>query len=622
MCGIVGFIDFNSASSKEILIRMSDQIVRRGPDDSGNEFFNERKYNLGFGFRRLSIIDLSPAGHQPMFDATGDYCIVFNGEVYNYKEIREILVKDGFVFKSGTDTEVVLNSFIKWGASCVERFNGMFAFSIFDKRNEKVFIFRDRVGVKPLFYYYSEKLFLFGSELKGIRAHPFFRAELSAEGIDSFLRNGYVGGTNCVYKNTSKLEAGTYGEIDLASGELKLVKYWDVNNAYNQPQSTLSYSEAKEKLEELLISAFNFRMVSDVPVGVFLSGGYDSTCVAAILQATNKTKIKTFTIGFDDSEYDESQHAKNVAKHIGTDHYEFYCTEKQAIEIIPQLSEIYDEPFADPSAIPTTLLSEMSRKHITVALSADGGDELFAGYPRHSKFMKVEKLRNMIPDFASVLFSKLISDNPSTLSIPNRNGKLKSLLKDSESVERFIALNETFTSSELSLLESKTNFKEKKEKLPLHKDPLDSILSYEYSHYLVDDIMQKVDRATMYHSLEGREPFLDYRIVEFVASLPNNFKMGAGGQKLILKDIVHKYVPKEIMDRPKMGFGIPLSKWFKTDLRQLLDETCSRENIERTGVLNYSVVSRIIEDFKSDKIQDFQRLYTIFILQNWLNKWM
>jgi asparagine synthase (glutamine-hydrolysing) len=622
MCGIVGFIDFNSRSSKEILIKMSDQIVRRGPDDSGYEFFKQDKYNIGFGFRRLSIIDLSPAGHQPMFDASGDYCIIFNGEVYNYKEIREVLLKDGFVFKSGTDTEVVLNSFIKWGASCIERFNGMFAFSIFDKRNEKVYLFRDRVGVKPLFYYYSDNLFLFGSELKGIRAHPEFNAALSSEGVDSFLRNGYVGGTNCIYQNTCKLEAGSYAEFNLLTKELKLIKYWDVNSAYNLPKSTLSYSETKLKLEELLISAFNYRMVSDVPVGVFLSGGYDSTCVAAILQATNNTKIKTFTIGFNDSEYDESQHAKNVAKHIGTDHYEFFCTEKQAIEIIPQLSEIYDEPFADPSAIPTTLLSEMSRKHITVALSADGGDELFAGYPRHSKFMKVEKLRNMIPDFASILFSKLISDRPSALSIPNRNGKLKSLLKSAESVERFISLNETFTSSELSLLESKTNFKEKKEKLNLHKDPLDSILSYEYSHYLVDDIMQKVDRATMYHSLEGREPFLDYRIVEFVATLPNSYKMGADGQKLILKDIVHKYVPKEIMDRPKMGFGIPLSKWFKNDLRQLLDETCSKENIERTGVLNYSVVNRIISDFKSDRIQDFQRLYTIFILQNWLNRWM
>lgn len=623
MCGIAGFIDFNCNSTKDILEKMSDQIIRRGPDDFGIEFFEDNEVQVGFAFRRLAIIDISPAGHQPMFDSSHKFCIVFNGEVYNFRELRKELVNDGFVLNSVSDTEVVLYAFIKWGVDCVKKLNGMFAFSIYDIEKRKMFLFRDRVGIKPLYYFYDQSVLIFGSELKSLRVHPGFASVLNNEGIVSFLENGSIGGTTSIYKNTYKLKAGHYVEVDFKSKKIEIMCYWSVYDLYQRPKIDISYLEAKNILEELFISAFNYRMIADVPVGVFLSGGYDSTCVAAILQSTNNTKIKTFTIGFQEKEFDESDYAKKVAKHIGTDHYDFICTEKQAIEIIPKLAEIYDEPFADPSAIPTILLSELASKHITVALSADGGDELFAGYPRHRKFLQYENLYKKIPETIFSLISSLIIDKPTSLSNANRSGKIKEFLKKSDSTNRFIKLNETFTYSEIQLMLNKDLVINDGVKTYLNfPDTLDSILSYEYDNYLIDDIMHKVDRATMYNSLEGREPFLDFRIIDFTSILPNNFKINSHTQKVILKDIVHKYVPKEIMSRPKMGFGIPLATWFNREIYDLLDETLSKSNIESSGIFDFKVVSQYLHEYRKNKIDNFQRLYSIFILQNWLNRWM
>lgn len=624
MCGITGFVDFNSQSDKETLVQMSDDLIHRGPDDFGNEFFTTSGYSLGLGFRRLSIIDLSAAGHQPMVDDTNNYWIIFNGEVYNFEEIRKELVGKGFVFKSGSDTEVVLKAFIHWGTDCIKKFIGMFSIALFDRVKNKLILIRDRVGVKPLFYYYHNGLFLFGSELKSFHRHSGFKKELCHDGIASFLENGYISAPLTIFNNTFKLCAGEFLVLDLNSKNISIEKYWSVYESYQKPILNISFEEAKEHTEKLLKSAFQYRMIADVPVGVFLSGGYDSSCVAALLQSESKNKIKTYTIGFHEEEYNEAQHSKKVAEYLGTEHYEYYCTEKEAMDLVPLLPMIYDEPFADPSAIPTTLVSKIARKHVTVALSADGGDEIFAGYPRHLKSVntinKFRFLNNSLGHFSSTF----IKENVIDLVRPNRIGKLKAFLLTDSAINKFLIINQTFTKSEISKLTGgRINAGNVGISLELKtRDVLSDILAYEYSNYLVDDIMQKVDRASMFNSLEGREPFLDHRIIEFVGQLPSEFKMKKDKQKIILKEIVHKYIPRELMERPKMGFGVPLEKWFKDELKDLVEDVLDPLKIEKAGVFDPAIIQTMMSEYNNGNLINFQRFYTIFVLQQWLNKWM
>jgi len=624
MCGITGFVDFKNQSGKDTLVQMSDDLIHRGPDDSGNEFFETQFYSLGLGFRRLSIIDLSLAGHQPMVDESKKYWIIFNGEVYNFSEIRQELVASGFSFRSNSDTEVILKSYIKWGLDCINKFIGMFSIAIFDSVKKQLVLIRDRAGVKPLFYYSDNDVFLFGSELKSFHRHPGFKKELSYEGITSFLENGFISAPLTIFKNTNKLGAGEYLILDLQSKKIETKKYWNVHDSYSKPVLDVSFEEALSETEKLLKSAFQYRMIADVPIGVFLSGGYDSSCVAALLQSQNTNKIKTYTIGFHEQEYNEAEFAKKVAGYLGTDHFEYYCTEKEAIDLVPLLPVIYDEPFADPSAIPTTLVSKIARQHVTVALSADGGDEIFAGYPRHLKSLnlinKFQRINSTLGKFAS----RFINENIERLDHPNRKGKLKDFLSSNSGIEKFVTINQTFTSSEIKKLtnnQAGRNDAVTKKFIP-GRDLLSEILAYEYSNYLADDILQKVDRASMFNSLEGREPFLDQRVVEYVGQLPSHYKLKDGRQKILLKEIVHKYIPKEIMERPKMGFGVPLEKWFKNELKELVVDVLDPVKVKNAGVFNVEVIANMLDDFQNGRFHHFQRFYTVFVMQQWLNRWM
>ena len=625
MCGVAGLVNCNhQLVTDSVLQQMTDSIAHRGPDGSGNWISGCGR--VGLGHRRLSIIDLTAEAGQPMHYGER-YTIVFNGEIYNFTSIRSELEKSGHQFVSKTDTEVILKAYQQWGIECVDRFVGMFAIALFIPEANKIIFIRDRAGVKPLFYYLNNGLFLFGSELKSFHQHPEFVKQLNNDALALYFQFGYVPAPYSIFQYTYKLQPGHFAELNLGSQEFRQYKYWDAVDAYTTSHKAISYSEAVEKTELLLTEVCNERMVADVPVGVFLSGGYDSTCVAALIQKESSTRLKTFTIGFEDTSYNEAPHAAKVAQHLQTDHHEYICTFKEAMDIIPQLPEIYDEPFGDSSAIPTTLVSRFAKKYVTVALSADAGDELFAGYPRHRKNVDYDAKLSLLPAFIGKILSATLPRQNHSLAVADRRDKLKQLLKATDTVTRFKITNQVFTENEVSvLLQSgynrlQTAFDEGN-KLSMAKDALSRILATEYKTYLVDDILQKVDRATMSASLEGREPLLDHRLLEWVAALPSDFKMNGLLQKRLLKDIVHRYVPEQIMKRPKMGFGIPVVHWMKNDLRSLFDEVMSDESVNATSVLNLEQVRAMRNAYLEGSLENFERLWFVFTFILWHRKWM
>ncbi|MFW0694308.1 asparagine synthase (glutamine-hydrolyzing) [Aliarcobacter butzleri] len=630
MCGIVGFIDFNKKLLNDELINMTDVIHHRGPDDSGYSFFETKFANIGLGHRRLSILDLSAHGHQPM--QYEDFEIIFNGEVYNFKEIKEELTE--YSFFSDSDTEVILKAFHKWGIKAVDKFNGMFAIAIYDKVNEKITLIRDRTGIKPLYYYQNKNLFLFGSELKSFYQCHDFEKDIDFNALAQFFHYGYIPQPYSIFKNCFKLKAGHYLEIDLKSQKFEEKKYWDVKDFYNLPKKNVSYEDAKNEIEKLLVSSFNYRMVSDVPVGVFLSGGYDSSAVTAILQKTNTQKIKTFSIGFNEEGYNEAHHAKKVADYLGTEHTEYYCTQKEALDILPTLAEIYDEPFGDSSAIPTILVSKLAKKDVTVALSADAGDEIFGGYGKYKTSLKYFEFFSKFPKFSHTILSFIFNNvNPNKIpilknkyNIDSKFKKIADILKSNSAVVAMKYTSYKFTQDEIKKLfdqdfiEYKTYFDTSNE-LNSSNDELNKMFAIDYQTYLVDDILTKVDRATMSVSLEGREPLLDYRIIEYVAQLPSSFKMNDKETKIVLKDIVHKYIPKEIMDRPKMGFGVPISEWFRDKLKEYFYKYFEENNLKKAG-LNSNEVIRLRDEYLSGKDVNARRLWFILMYMMWYEKWM
>jgi len=628
MCGIAGFIDFNKRSDIERLKKMTDAVIHRGPDDSGYDFFTPHSANIGFGFRRLSIIDLSPLGHQPMHFAEAGLTIIFNGEIYNYAEIRKELILLGYSFKSASDTEVILKSYAQWGTDCVTRFIGMFAIAIYDEKNSRVVIFRDRAGVKPLFWYFKNDLLLFGSELKSFHQHPEFEKSINFNALSHYFQRGYISAPYTIFEHTHKLLPGHFLTINLQTKTATPTKYWDVTDCYNQPKLKVSYEEAKTEVERLMTSAFQYRMIADVPVGVFLSGGYDSTAVTALLQANSSKKIKTFTIGFDDPKFNEAPHAKEVAKHLGTEHYEHTCTYKDALDIVPQWADIYDEPFGDISGIPTTLVSRIARQQVTVALSADGGDEIFAGYQKYFNAVKRLAQLDQVPGFLQGVLSALIPlSSKADISNQDKRSKLKDYFAAKDPVRKFDIVSQAMTFFETQQLFNKdiqylpTPFDEG----ALLNDTNDLLAKFqatEYKTYMVDDILQKVDRATMSTSLEGREPFLDQRIIEYAARLRTNYKYRNGQGKYVLKDIVHKYVPRELMERPKMGFGVPLESWLRVELKDMLMDVISEPALQKQGIFKVSQAIKMRDDYLAGKPVEFQRLSYLFLFQLWYKRWM
>ncbi|MCT7592480.1 asparagine synthase (glutamine-hydrolyzing) [Aliarcobacter butzleri] len=631
MCGIAGFCDFSKKSSNDILKNMTDVLHHRGPDDSGY-FWDESEYSqIALGHRRLSILDLSAHGHQPMSFEHLD--IVFNGEVYNFKEIKKELLELGYAFHSDSDTEVILKSYHQWGIKAVDRFNGMFAITIYDKKANKLIFIRDRAGVKPFYYYKKDSLILFSSELKSFHEHPNFQKEINKSSLSLYLQFGYIPEPHSIFKNCYKLKAGHYIEIDLKSQKFEEIKYWDVVDFYNKPKLDISQDEAIEKTEELLKSSFEYRMVSDVPVGVFLSGGYDSSVVTAILQNQRSEKLNTFTIGFKEKGFDEAPYAKKVAKYLGTNHTEYYCTQKDALEIIPKLSELYDEPFGDSSTIPTILVSQLAKKDVTVSLSADGGDEIFAGYSKYTTTMQYFNKFNSIPNSIKSLISFGMDNiNPKYIPILNktynfatRYEKINAILKAKNSVEAMKYTSEYFTKRERDKL-LKVHFDDLTTNFDIQiantNDEINQMLAIDYKTYMLDDILTKVDRATMSVSLEGREPLLDYRIVEFVSQLPSNLKYNNGDKKWLLKQITHKYLPKELMDRPKQGFGVPLTEWFRDELKEYFMIYLDERRIEKEGLFNSKEVVRLRDSYLSGNRENVQKLWFLLMFEMWYEKWM
>ena len=633
MCGIAGFVDFTSDSSLETLQKMTDTMVHRGPDGSGYEIYNSPFAQIGLGQRRLSIIDLTEGGKQPM--SFNNLHLTFNGEIYNFKEIKKELQDIGHSFQSSSDTEMILHAYSEWGIECVHKFVGMFAFVIFDASKSEIYIIRDRAGAKPLFYYWNQGQFLFGSELKAILANPKFYKQIDLDAAASFMQYGYVPTPHCIWKNTHKLKPGHYLKFSLADQQYSISQYWNVYDSYNKPKLNIDFEEAKIETERILKSACDYRMVADVPVGVFLSGGYDSTTVAALLQLDSTEKIKTFTIGVPDAGLNEAPYAKEIAANLGTDHTEYYCTEKEALDIIDDLPFYYDEPFADSSAIPTSLVSKVAKEQVTVALSADAGDEVFAGYNRYHYLSNYGKKIQSIPKLVRNGMASVM-ENISADSIPilrnkyvfhNRYEKIKNLLRDPSPRRMTLSLSQQYNQNDIqnlflhNVVGLSTAF-ESSELKDEYFDDLCFMLAVDYQTYLIDDILQKVDRATMSVSLEGREPLLDHRILEWAAQLPNHFKYKGGEKKYILREINKKYIPHNLMDRPKMGFGIPIERWLSTNLRDLVYYNCNQDLIQKQGIFNPAVTNNLLTSFFSGKKEFGSKVWYLLMFQMWYNRWV
>ncbi|HHH52050.1 MAG TPA: asparagine synthase (glutamine-hydrolyzing) [Bacteroidetes bacterium] len=618
MCGITGFIDKRKISEKEHLIAMTDVLQHRGPDHRGYEMFDLENLTIGLGHRRLSIIDLSTSGNQPMFTEDKNYCIILNGEIYNYKEIKEELKQNGEFFFSTSDTEVVLKAYRHWGIDFVEKLIGMFAFVIYDKTNNKVLIYRDRAGIKPLYYYFKDGIFLFASEIKSLLKHPAFEKRINRNALVLFFKHGYIDSPYTIYENCYKLKPGNFIEYNLDFSNFKIKKYWDVIDFYNKPKLKIDYHEAIYELENLFDSAFNYRMIADVPVGVFLSSGYDSTTVAAIL--SRNMKIHTFTIGFNDKKYDESEAARAISKHLGTIHHEEILNENNFKEIADNLAFYYDEPFGDSSALPSILVSKLAKHKVKVALSADGGDELFAGYPKHYQHLSLYKNFLKTPRIIRKLLSpiqtlKRFSHRPDLFSAKNLNDilriKLETLVFNPKELSQLV----NFEYSEL-----KTGFDDFY-LLNDRNDFLNKLLAIDYKTYLENDILTKMDRATMSVSLEGREPLLDHRIIEFTARLNSKFKYKKQISKKILKDINKKYIDPKLMHSKKMGFGGPVNTWLKYSLRKDMKELIHANDFPN-HLINKEYVSQFYDEFlnNTDNVW-WYKVYQIYVFLKWHRYW-
>lgn len=625
MCGICGYINLsNDQLEASVLHNMVNTMHHRGPDSQG--YYEDQEDQVFLGHARLSIIDISDSGKQPMY--LDNLTIVLNGEVYNYREIKEELISKGHSFKSSSDTEVVLHAYQEWGVDCVSRFIGMYAFAIYNSDSQIITLFRDRAGVKPLYYYFDGQSFIFGSELKVFHQNPLFKKELDFDALGLYMKFGYIPTPYCVFKNTHKLGQGSYLVFDIKKVSYEIHRYWDLKSFYLKPKLNISYEEALEETERIMISSFQYRMVADVPVGVFLSAGFDSTCVAALLQKGMTDKLRTFTIGFE-SGNNEAPMAKEIAHYLGTDHSEHYCSEEDALRIVKDLPYYYDEPFADSSAIPTTLVSQIAREQVKVALSADGGDEIFAGYNSYDSYMRGFRLITSIPSFfkrpvghLTRIFNNLVSD---PISHRRLNVITDVLLSDKKVA---FSLSESIHDNNPSGYIGTVFTKEADMLQTVYDDPNDEmtvlsrLLFADYMQYMPDDILVKVDRASMSTSLEGRNPLLDHRIVEFAAQLPDEYKYCDGVKKRILKDVVYKYVPKGLMDKPKTGFSVPLDRWIDDGLRESVDYFFAEEQIKRNEVFNIDFAKKTLNAFRSKNKTLAPDVWKILQLQMWCELWM
>ncbi len=641
MCRIVGFWDFYYHGQYDltgIITAMRDTMIPGGPDDAGN--FIVQKNGLGLGHRRLSIIDLSNLGRQPMSSADGRFTITYNGEVYNYREIRTDLEQKGYCFLSNTDTEVILAAYREWGIGCLEKFRGMWAFALWDAREKILTLCRDRVGVKPLYWYFKDGLLLFSSELKALHQHPGFMKGLDKSSLADFFKYGYIPAPYSIFKNVCKLEPGHFLMVDHQK-RITDIKYWDIYDYYQKGMklqregycNRLSQADVQAEVEKILRESFKLRMVADVPVGVFLSGGIDSSLVAALL-TDEGFNLKTFTIGFNEQKYNEAPHAARVAKHLGTDHNQLMCTYQDARDVIPMLPDLYDEPFGDSSAIPTYLVSKLARQQVKVSLSGDGGDELFCGYSRYPKFNWLfRKIKNPLfklilktginrlgPDGSARLYNLFNFALPKAENFRNDYFKIRDVLALGDFSEKYLSLLAQLNEEDLKNL-----CLPKAHRLSYCIDGLNHVQAMminDFKRYLPDDILVKVDRATMGVSIEGREPLLDNKLIEYACTLPMKYKYKNGISKSILRDILYRYVPRYMMERPKQGFAIPVEDWLKEELSGMFDQYVNVDRIKREGLFNPVVVDGWLTDFKTGKTKINTKLWYLFVYQRWAERWL
>lgn len=628
MCGLAGFIDFAGGGDAALAAAMAKTLTHRGPDDAGVWVGNVGNARIGLAHRRLSIIDLRPESAQPM--AHGGLQIVYNGEIYNYAEIRGALVALGHVFQTQSDTEVLLHAFAQWGPACVNQLIGMFAFVVVDTHAAKIHFFRDRAGVKPIYVYQKNGLCIFGSELKALHVHPGFEKQIDEDAFSRYFDYGYVPSGQCIFRDAKKLQPGTYETINLVTGSREVQCYWSVEAQYQAQQSTIDYASALDQLGGLLDSACRYRMVADVPVGLFLSGGYDSTAVLASLSQSSSRPIKAFTIGFGTGN-NELPQAQQIAAHLGAEHYAYTCTEHDARAIIPDLPEIYDEPFADSSAIPTTLVSRFAAEHVKVALSADGGDETFYGYTSYVKLgMRVEKLRRLPRAVRRHIGSALAAQaRMMPTAMIRQRQMMQGLSAALHEDDRTMAARLHVVARQLPKDYRSAffiGFRDAKLMDGMCSSSrvgvLDEAGAWDYANYLVDDILVKVDRATMSASLEGREPLLDHRLLEFAAKLPTSYKYGGQLPKRILRDYVHEYVPAAIMAGPKRGFTIPVLRWLREDLAYLLDEHLNNERLAESGLFQVENVATFIREFRRNSVHYSPLVWKLLMFQMWYARWM
>ncbi|PYI57198.1 asparagine synthase (glutamine-hydrolyzing) [Paenibacillus flagellatus] len=650
MCGIVGFVQKNCGISHEHLLveieRMSDRIVHRGPDSSGA--WTDPEVGLVLGHRRLSIVDLTEEGHQPMMSQSGRYVIVFNGEIYNFNDLRQeleslnsqIVVK----FRGRSDTEIMLACIEQWGLqAAVERFVGMFSFALYDRLERKLYLIRDRMGEKPLYYGSVQGAFIFGSELKALKAYTGFSCQINRNALALYLRHNYIPAPYSIYESIYKLPPGHMLCLDIKNHNYRITQYWTMEQAADMGKRAIftgTDEEAINHLENLLGGAIRQQMVADVPLGAFLSGGVDSSTVVALMQAQSGRPVKTFTIGFYEEGFNEAEHAMAVARHLGTDHTEMYVTPRQAMEVIPLLPLLYDEPFSDSSQIPTYLVAQLAKRHVTVSLSGDGGDELFGGYGRYMKTAHLWNRLNTVPSVGRRGLSSVIRAIPrKSWDIPLR--WLSPISKKREKITTFG--DKLYTLADMLAIRDSTRFYRRAvshwqnpgtvviggtepvtifdSKIPEQiSDYYERMMYFDSISYLPDDILVKVDRAGMGVSLESRIPMLDHRVVEFAWRLPLSMKIREGQGKWLLRQVLYRYVPRSLIDRPKRGFAVPIDSWLRGPLKEWAEHLLDEKRMEKQGYLHVAPIREKWAEHQSGKRNWHGYLWDILMFQAWLEQ--
>jgi asparagine synthase (glutamine-hydrolysing) len=649
MCGITGLLTASPGSELELKVlvsRMAGQLAHRGPDDSG--VWVDQQAGIAFGHRRLAIVDLSPDGHQPMHSESGRYVIVFNGEVYNFIDLHQELETLGHTFRGHSDTEVMLAAMEQWGIEeSLKRFNGMFAFAVWDRQERRLHLVRDRLGEKPLYYGWMGKSFMFGSELKALVVHPEFSREIDRNTLPMYLRHSCIPTPYSIYRGIHKLPPAARVTVGLCDegNRPAPVSYWSAEEAARRGMEdpfTGSAEEAVDHLDELLGHAVRMRMVADVPLGAFLSGGVDSSTLVALMQGQSARSVKTFSIGFHEGGYNEAPHAAAVAHYLGTDHTEFYVSPAEAMPVIPRLPTFYDEPFSDSSQIPTYLLSALTRMHVTVSLSGDGGDELFGGYRRYFVWGRIWDKVGWLPQVVRQAVSRgllsltapkwnqlasFVSPIVSSIALINSPGdkvhRLGLILSARDSFSRYRAVVSAWESPG-SILQGV------QEPQNLHRDRCQGpeipgfcrhMMFLDAVTYLPDDILVKVDRATMAASLEARAPYLDHRVVEFAARLPLSMKLRHGEGKWLLRRVLDRYVPKPLIERPKKGFALPIAEWLRGPLREWAEELLHEDRLRREGYFDLNSVRELWSQHLSGQRDLRHTLWSLLMFQAWLERW-